>query len=96
MIVPGRSRARARLLTRLAYGALYIVQVNPTAASTTNITGTAALTGMVGANFAPGSYTRRSYTILSAAEGRTGTFDLLLPSGLPVGFQPSLRMQPLR
>jgi uncharacterized protein with beta-barrel porin domain len=37
-----------------------------------------------------GSYTRRSYTILSAAEGRTGTFDLVLPSGLPVGFQASL------
>jgi autotransporter-associated beta strand protein len=71
-------------------GALYIVQVNPTAASTTNITGTAALTGIVGANFAPGSYTRRSYTILSAAEGRTGTFDLILPMGLPVGFQASL------
>jgi autotransporter-associated beta strand protein len=71
-------------------GALYIVQVNPTAASTTNITGTAALTGIVGANFAPGSYTRRSYTILSAAEGRTGTFDLILPMGLPVGLQASL------
>jgi autotransporter-associated beta strand protein len=71
-------------------GALYIVQVNPTAASTTNITGTAALTGIVGANFAPGSYTRRSYTILSAAEGRTGTFDLILPMGLPVGFQANL------
>ncbi|TMJ79859.1 MAG: hypothetical protein E6G76_27665 [Alphaproteobacteria bacterium] len=71
-------------------GALYIVQVNPTAASTTNITGTAALTGIVGANFAPGSYTRRSYTILSAAAGRTGTFDLVLPMGLPVGFQASL------
>jgi autotransporter-associated beta strand protein len=74
----------------LQTGALYIVQVNPTAASTTNITGTAALTGIVGANFAPGSYTRRSYTILSAAEGRTGTFDLVLASGLPVGFQASL------
>ncbi len=74
----------------LQTGALYIVQVNPTAASTTNITGTAALTGIVGANFAPGSYTRRSYTILSAAEGRTGTFDLVLPMGLPVGFQASL------
>jgi uncharacterized protein with beta-barrel porin domain len=74
----------------LQTGVLYVVQVNPTAASTTNITGTATLTGIVGANFAPGSYTRRSYTILSAAEGRTGTFDLVLPSGLPVGFQASL------
>jgi uncharacterized protein YhjY with autotransporter beta-barrel domain len=27
---------------------------------------------------------------LSAAEGRTGTFDLVLPSGLPVGFRASL------
>ena len=42
------------------------------------------------ANFAPGSYLSRSYTILSAAGGRTGTFDAFTTSGLPAGFQPTL------
>jgi autotransporter-associated beta strand protein len=70
--------------------ALYLVQVNPTAASTADVTGTATLAGTVQANFAPGSYLSRSYTILSAADGRTGTFDALTTSGLPAGFQSSL------
>ena len=71
-------------------GALYLVKVNPTAASTADVTGTATLAGTVQANFAPGSYLNRSYTILSAAGGRTGTFDALTTSGLPAGFQPTL------
>ena len=37
-------------------GAFYVVQVNPTTASTTNVSGTASLAGTVGAIFAPGSY----------------------------------------
>ena len=48
-------------------GALYVVQVNPTTASSTNVSGTASLAGTVGAIFAPGSYMVRSYTILTAA-----------------------------
>ena len=47
-------------------GAFYVVQVNPTTASTTNVSGTASLAGTVGAVFAPGSYISRSYTILTA------------------------------
>ena len=35
-------------------GALYVVQVNPTTASSTNVSGTASLAGTVGAIFAPG------------------------------------------
>ena len=50
-------------------GALYVVQVNPTTASNTNVSGTASLAGTVGAIFAPGSYMVRSYTILTAAAG---------------------------
>ena len=61
-------------------GAFYIVQVNPSTASTTNVSGTAALAGTVGAIFAPGSYVSRSYTILSAAGGLTGTFDAFATS----------------
>ena len=37
-------------------GAIYVVQVNPTTASNTNVSGTASLAGTVGAIFAPGSY----------------------------------------
>ena len=40
----------------LQSGAFYIVQVNPTTASTTNVSGAASLAGTVGAIFAPGSY----------------------------------------
>ena len=64
-------------------GAFYVVQVNPTTASTTNVSGTASLAGTVGAIFAPGTYMVRSYPILTAAGGLTGTFDALATSGLP-------------
>jgi T5SS/PEP-CTERM-associated repeat protein/autotransporter-associated beta strand protein len=70
-------------------GAFYVVQVNPTTASTTNVSGTASLAGTVGAIFAPGSYLVRSYLILTSG-GRTGTFDALATPGLPAGFQASL------
>jgi len=71
-------------------GAFYIVQVTPGAAATTNVSGTAALAGTVGAIFLPGSYITRSYTILSAAGGRAGTFDALRTAGLPAGLAASL------
>jgi autotransporter-associated beta strand protein len=74
----------------LQSGAFYIVQLNPTTAATANVSGTASLAGTVGAIFAPGSYLTRSYTILTAAGGRTGTFDALATRGLPANFEPSL------
>ena len=46
-------------------------------ADRTNVTGTATLAGTVQAVFAPGSYIARTYTILSAAGGRSGTFGSL-------------------
>src|SRR5262245_24589924 len=68
-------------------GAFYVVQVNPTTASTTNVFGpTNTLAGTVVANFAPGSYVSRSYTILTAVSGFTGTFDALRTVGLPADF----------
>jgi T5SS/PEP-CTERM-associated repeat protein len=70
-------------------GALYVVQVNPTASST-NVSGSASLAGTVAATFAPGSSLTRSYIILTAAGGRSGTFDALATSGLPADFQASL------
>jgi autotransporter-associated beta strand protein len=71
-------------------GALYVVQVNPTTASSTNVSGTASLAGTVQAAFAAGSSVSRTYTILSAAGGRSGTFGSLTTTGLPAGFTASL------
>jgi autotransporter-associated beta strand protein len=62
-------------------GALYLVQVNSTTSSFVNVTGAAALNGLVGASFAPGSTVMKQYTIL-AAGSRSGTFAGVDTSGL--------------
>jgi autotransporter-associated beta strand protein len=84
MIVPGTLTVAGNLAFQS--GAFYVVQVNPTTASTTNVSGTASLAGTVAAVFAPGSYVSRSYTILTADGGRAGTFDAFATFGLPAGF----------
>jgi autotransporter-associated beta strand protein len=71
-------------------GAIYVVQVNPATASTTNVSGTASLAGTVGAIFFPGTYMERSYPILTAGGGVNGTFNNLVTVGLPTNFQTSL------
>src|SRR5262245_13898340 len=48
-------------------GALYLVQVTPSAALSANVTGSATLAGTVQATFAAGSYVARSSTIISAS-----------------------------
>lgn len=65
-------------------GALYFVQLNSMASSFANVTGTAALNGLVGASFAPGSTVMKQYMILSAAGGVSGGFAgvATLPGGL--------------
>jgi autotransporter-associated beta strand protein len=82
--VPGNMTVAGNLA--LQSGAFYVVQVNPTTAATTNVSGTASLAGTVMATFAPGSYVSRSYAILTAAGGVTGTFDALATFGLPPNF----------
>jgi autotransporter-associated beta strand protein len=67
----------------LTSAAAYIVEVSPTQADRTNVTGTASLAGTVQAVFAPGSYIVRSYTILHADGGISGTFSGINSSGLP-------------
>ena len=78
---PGNSPGTMTVGGNLAFqsGALYVVQVNPSTASSTNVTagGTATLAGTVQAAFTSGSYVSRTYTILSAAGGRSGTFGSL-------------------
>ena len=82
--IPGALTVAGNLA--LQSGAFYVVQVNPTTASTSNVSGTASLAGTVAAIFLPGSYVPRSYTILTAAGGRTGTFEALATFGLPPAF----------
>ena len=74
-------------------GALYLVQVNPSTASSDIVTagGSATLAGTVQAAFASGRYASRTYTILSAAGGLNGTtFNALTTSNLPAGFSANL------
>ncbi|MGV7219679.1 autotransporter outer membrane beta-barrel domain-containing protein [Bradyrhizobium sp. UFLA05-112] len=55
-------------------GALYLVSVNSTASSFTNVTGSATLGGSVGVSVAAGTTLAKQYTILTATGGRSGTF----------------------
>src|SRR5258708_20672050 len=70
---PGNSPGTMTVAGNLAFqsGALYVVQINSTTASSTNVTGSAALAGTVQAAFPAGSHATRAYTILSAP-GRPG------------------------
>src|SRR5262245_5621043 len=70
--------------------ASYLVEISPTNADRTNVAATASLGGTVQAAFASGSYVTRAYTILSAAGGRSGTFNALTTTNLPAGFIASL------
>jgi outer membrane autotransporter protein len=90
---PGNSPGTMTVAGNLAFqsGALYVVQVTSSTASSTNASGSAALAGTVQAAFASGSYATRAYTILSAAGGLGGTtFNTLTTSNLPAGFSASL------
>ena len=73
-------------------GAISVVQVTPSAAASTNVSGTATLTGAtVNAQFAPGNYVSKKYTILTAAGGLGGTtFAGVANSNLPQGASDNL------
>ena len=62
----------------LASGAIYLVQVDPAGATSTNISGPATLKGAaVNAVFASGNYVTKQYDILHAGGGVNGTFATL-------------------
>ncbi len=88
---PGTSMTVAGNLA-FASGALYLVQVNPSNATSANVSGTATVTGAtVDAQFALGSYVKHQYTILTAAGGLGGTtFGGLTNINLPTGTSDSL------
>jgi uncharacterized protein with beta-barrel porin domain len=74
-----------------ASGALYLVQLNPATASFASVTGTATLGGAtVNAIYANGSYISKTYTILTATGGVSGTFGSLVNTNLPANFKTSL------
>jgi autotransporter-associated beta strand protein len=74
----------------LQSGALYLVQVTPSAASATNVSGNATLAGTVDAVFASGTYAKNQYTILQSAGLGGTTFSALTTTNLPAGFKASL------
>jgi autotransporter-associated beta strand protein len=96
ILAPGIAANPTGLLTisgNLAFqsGALYVVQVTSSAASSVNVSGTATVTGAtVNAQFAAGSYVAKQYIIVSAAGGVSGTFTGLINTNLPSGFTESL------
>jgi uncharacterized protein with beta-barrel porin domain len=61
----------------------YMIQVTPTNAGRTNVTGTATLGGAtVSAVFAAGSYVAKQYTIVNATGGVSGTFNPTVVSNM--------------
>ncbi|MBW8853200.1 MAG: autotransporter domain-containing protein, partial [Bradyrhizobium sp.] len=73
----------------LASGSIYNVEVSPTAADRTNITGTASLNGTVATSVAAGVYTfGQRFTILTAAGGVSGSFASL--TGIPISLRGQL------
>ena len=74
-------------------GAIYLIQVTPSAASSTNVAGTASLAGTVQAMLAPGMYLPGSYTILHSA-GLNGTTFNGLTANVPANFIAGLSYTP--
>jgi autotransporter-associated beta strand protein len=92
---PGNSVGTLTVNGNLVFAAasLYMVEVQGNTADRTNASGTATLAGTVGAvNL--GGIPVHSYTILSAAAGRTGTFDSLTALNLPAFLTASLAYTP--
>jgi uncharacterized protein with beta-barrel porin domain len=66
-------------------------EVSPTASDFTHVTGSATLGGAtVAAQFAPGTYVGKRYTILTADGGVSGTFSGPVNTNLPTNFKSSL------
>ena len=88
---PGNSVGTLTVNGNLVFTAasLYMVEVEGNTADRTNASGTATLAGTVAVSHLGGKLAR-NYTILSAAGGRTGTFDSLVPMNLPAFITASL------
>jgi hypothetical protein len=95
-LAPGNSIGTITINGNLVFGAgaIYRVEVSPATADRTNVTGTATLGGTAQLVFQPGEYFSRSYTILSAAGGRTGTFNTVTTENKPAVLTASLTYTP--
>jgi autotransporter-associated beta strand protein len=71
-------------------GALYLVALNPAAASFASVGGTASLNGNAAAVYLAGNYVSKKYTVLTAAGGVSGTFGSLVNTNVPRNFTSSL------
>ena len=92
---PGVAGTSMAINGNLAFqpGAMYLVNISPTAASRANVTANASLNGMVEAAIAPGSYnSKTTYDILHAAS-ISGTFAGFTVVNAP-GFSGTLTYQP--
>lgn len=91
-LAPGNSIGTINVQGNLTFnaGSTYRVEFSPTDADRTNATGTGQLNGgTVQAVALPGSFTARSYTILNATGGVTGTFGSVVLSGATLNSQAS-------
>jgi outer membrane autotransporter protein len=92
---PGNSVGTLTVNGNLVFAAasLYMVEIQGNTADRTNASGTATLAGTVGVVNLGGTLAR-SYTILSAAAGRSGTFDSVAAINLPAFLTASLAYTP--
>jgi len=93
VLSPGNSIGLLTVQGNLVFtaAASYLVEVSPSNADRTNVTGTATLGGAaVNASFAAGTYVAKQYTILNATGGVSGTFGAEVNSNLPANFHTSL------
>ena len=93
VLSPGNSIGLLTVQGNLVFtaAASYLLEVSPSNADRTNVTGTATLgRATVNASFAAGTYVARQYTILNAGGGVSGTFAGPVNTNLPANFQPSL------
>ena len=92
---PGNSVGTLTVNGNLVFAAasLYMVEIQGNTADRTNASGTATLAGTVGVVNLGGTLAR-SYTILSAAAGRSGTFDAIAAVNLPAFLTASLSYTP--
>jgi autotransporter-associated beta strand protein len=92
-LAPGNSIGLLTVQGSLVFTAAssYMVEVSPSNADRTNVTGTATLGGAtVKASFAAGTFVEKQYTILNAAGGVSGTFAGPVNTNLPANFKTSL------
>jgi autotransporter-associated beta strand protein len=92
-LAPGNSIGLLTVQGSLVFTAAssYMIEVSPSAADRTNVTGTATLGGAtVNASFAAGTFVAKQYTILNAAGGVSGTFAGPVNTNLPANFKTSL------